>query len=136
MTTKSLADYKDLLMDKKPIAHLAIIRKNNIPHVTPVWFDMSENDFRNGIINVNSAKGRVKTNNLSVGHKVSLSIVDPDNIYRYIGINGVIQETISGEKGVEHINQLSYKYTGNKVYQNLKTGEVRVKYIIKIESIF
>lgn len=136
MTTKSLDDYKDLFFNKKAVAHLAIVRKNNIPHVTPVWFDVSEEDYKNDLINVNSAKGRVKTNNLTVGSKVSLSIVDPENIYRYIGINGVVQQILEGEEGLKHINQLSYKYTGNKVYQNIKPGEIRVKYIIKIENIF
>lgn len=136
MTDKNIENYKDLFFDKKTLAHLAIVRKNNIPHVTPVWFDLSKEDFENGIINVNSAKGRVKSNNLSIGSKVSLSIVDTDSIYRYIGINGVVQQILEGQEAIDHINQLSFKYTGNKVYKNLKNDDQRVKYVIRIESIF
>ena len=136
MTNKSLDDYKDLLFEKKVLAHLAIVRKNNIPHVTPVWFDLSEEDFKNKIINVNSAKGRVKSNNMSVGSKISLSIVDSENIYRYLGINGEIKEVIEGSEAFAHIDQLALKYLGQEKYPNLKPNEQRVKYIIAINSIF
>ena len=136
MTTKNLKDYKDLLFDKKAVAHLAMVRKNNIPHVSPVWFDLSEKDYNDKIINVNSAKGRVKANSLAVGSKVSLSIVDPDDIYRYIGINGEIRKVIDGSEANDHIDKLAFKYLGKEKYPNAKPGEQRVKYVIKIESIF
>lgn len=136
MPNKDLSDFKDLLIDKKALAHFAIVRKNNIPHVTPVWFNLSEDDFKQGLININTAKGRVKANNLEIGSKISLSIVDPDNIYRYVGINGIIQEVIEGEGGLEHINELSFKYRGDNVYRNLKSGEIRIKYVIKIVNTF
>lgn len=136
MTSKNINEYKDLLFEKKALAHLAIVRKNNVPHVSPVWFDLSTDDFTNGIINVNSAKGRVKANNMSVGSHVSLSIVDPDNIYRYIGINGTIKKVIEGPEAFNHIDQLAFKYLGKEKYPNLKPNEERVKYVIKIENIF
>lgn len=121
---------------KKAVAHLAIVRKNNIPHVSPVWFDLSKDDFENGILKVNSAKGRVKANNMAVGSKISLSIVDPDNIYRYLGINGEIVQVVEGQEAFDHIDQLAFKYLGKEKYPNLKPNEERVKYVIKIESIF
>ncbi len=136
MAHKNINDYTDLLFEKKAVAHLAIVRKNNIPHVSPVWFDLSKEDLKNGIINVNSAKGRVKANNMSVGSKVSLSIVDTDNIYRYLGINGEITEVIEGQEAFDHIDKLALKYLGEEKYPNLKPNEERVKYVIKIESLF
>lgn len=136
MTSKNLDDYKDLLFEKKAIAHLAIVRKNNIPHVSPVWFDLSADDYKDNIINVNSAKGRVKANNMTLGSKISLSIVDPENIYRYIGINGSIKEIIDGPDADNHIDQLAFKYLGKEKYPNAKPDEKRVKYVIKIENIF
>jgi hypothetical protein len=136
VTNKNIDDFKDLLFTKKALAHLAIVRKNNIPHVSPVWFDLSEQDLKNMIININSAKGRVKSNNMVVGSKVSLSIVDPDNLYRYLGLNGEIKELIFGEEAIRHIDNLSLKYRGKDKYENLKPSEERVKYIIKIENIF
>jgi PPOX class probable F420-dependent enzyme len=73
------AGFLDLLTEKKAFANLATIQPDGSPQVTPVWFD-----YTNGIVRVNTAKGRVKARNLSIGSKVALSILDPDNAYRYI----------------------------------------------------
>ena len=77
------ADYLDLLQQKTAFAHLATIMPDGTPQVTPVWFD-----YTNGTIRVNSAKGRVKARNMREGAPVALSILDPDNPYRYIQIRG------------------------------------------------
>ena len=63
------AKYLDLLQDKKSFAHLATIMPDGTPQVTPVWFDYTK-----GKIRVNSAKGRVKTRNMTEGAPVALSI--------------------------------------------------------------
>ena len=73
---------------------------------------------------------------MAVGSKISLSIVDTDNIYRYLGINGEIVKVIEGQEAFDHIDQLAFKYLGKKKYPNLKPNEERVKYVIKIENIF
>ena len=77
------AEYQDLLQQKVTFAHLATIMPNGTPQVTPVWFD-----YTNGKIRVNSAKGRVKVRYMREGAPVALSILDPDNPYRYIQIRG------------------------------------------------
>ncbi len=73
------AAYLDLLTQKKALANIATLQPDGSPQVTPVWFD-----YTNGVIRVNTAKGRIKARNMSEGSKVALSIVDPDNDYRYI----------------------------------------------------
>ena len=86
------AGYLDLLTEKKPIANLATLQPDGSPQVTPVWFDYTK-----GVVRVNTAKGRVKARNMSEGSKVALSIVDPDNAYRYIQIRGTVtKETTDG----------------------------------------
>ena len=77
------AEYLDLLQQKKAFANLATIMPDGTPQVTPVWFDYTD-----GKIRINSAKGRVKTRNMQEGAPVALSILDPDNPYRYIQIRG------------------------------------------------
>ena len=80
------------------------------PQVTPVWFD-----YTNGKIRVNSAKGRVKTRNMTEGAPVALSILDPDNAYRYIQIRGRVEHVT--EKGADaHIDSLAKKYLGKDKY--------------------
>jgi nitroimidazol reductase NimA-like FMN-containing flavoprotein (pyridoxamine 5'-phosphate oxidase superfamily) len=58
-------EYLDLLQQKTTFAHLATIMPDGTPQVTPVWFD-----YTNGKIRVNSAKGRVKTRNMTEGAPV------------------------------------------------------------------
>ncbi len=118
------AGYLDLLTVKKPLANLATIQPDGSPQVTPVWFDYTD-----GHIRVNTAKGRIKARNMSEGTKVALSIVDPDNDYRYIQIRGTVtKETTDG--AIAHIDSLAKKYLGKDVYPWHSDQEIRVTYEI------
>jgi PPOX class probable F420-dependent enzyme len=95
--------FLDLLHEKKAFAHLATIMPDGTPQVTPVWFD-----YTGGAIRVNTAKGRVKARNMQEGAPVALSILDPDNPYRYIQIRGRVRR--ASEQGAgEHIDSLAKK---------------------------
>ena len=59
--------YLDLLQQKKAFASLATTMSDGSPQVTPVWFD-----YKDGIVRVNTAKGRVKARNLKEGAAVAL----------------------------------------------------------------
>jgi PPOX class probable F420-dependent enzyme len=118
------AGFLDLLTAKKAIANLATLQPDGSPQVTPVWFD-----YTNGRVRVNTAKGRVKARNMSEGSKVALSIVDPDNAYRYIQLRGTVtKETTEGAEA--HIDSLAKKYLGKDVYPWRGENEVRVIYEI------
>ena len=118
------ANYLDLLTKKAALAHLATIQPDGSPQVTPVWFDYTD-----GKVRVNTAKGRIKARNLTVGARVALSIVDPDNDYRYIQIRGTVtSETTDGAKA--HIDSLAKKYLGKDVYPWHNDKDVRVMYEI------
>src|SRR3984893_17675647 len=73
--------YLDLLTQKKAFAVLATTMPDGSPQVTPVWFD-----YKDGVVRVNTAKGRVKARNLKKDAAVALAVIDPDNPYRYIQI--------------------------------------------------
>ncbi len=123
--TEIPAAYQDLLTGKKALAHLATIMPDGSPQVTPVWFD-----FSNGRIRVNTAKGRVKARNMAEGSRVALSIVDPDNAYRYLQIRGkVAHMTEAG--AIAHIDSLAKKYLGKDVYPWHNPKDVRVIYEIE-----
>ena len=64
--------YLDLLQQKKAFASLATTMSDGSPQVTPVWFD-----YKDGIVRVNTAKGRVKARNLKEGAAVALAMIDP-----------------------------------------------------------
>jgi PPOX class probable F420-dependent enzyme len=120
--------YKDLLQ-KKAFAHLGTIMKDGSPQVTPVWFDDDGTHIR-----VNSAKGRWKDKNMRNRPKVALSILDPENPYRYMQIRGAVVEVT--ENGADaHIDSLAKKYLGQDKYPFRQPGEVRVIYKIAIERV-
>ena len=117
--------YLDLVTNKKAFAHLATVMKDGSPQVTPVWLD-----FTDGVIRVNTARGRVKDRNLKVGAPVALSIADPDNPYRYVQVRGkVTKETEQGADA--HIDSLAKKYMGVDSYPFRNAAEKRVIYYIE-----
>ena len=118
------AGFLDLLTEKKAFAHIATLQPDGSPQVTPVWFD-----YTNGLIRVNTAKGRIKSRNMSVGSKVAMSIMDPDNAYRYIQIRGSVTKEVT-EGAATHIDSLAKKYLGKDVYPFHQEGETRVIYEI------
>ena len=112
--------YLDLLQQKKAFANLATVMADGSPQVTPVWFDYAD-----GVIRVNTAKGRVKSRTLKPGASIALAIVDPDNAYR-----GRVRRAV--EHGADaHIDSLAKKYLGKDTYPFRQPGEVRVTYEIE-----
>lgn len=120
--------YLDLL--KKPaFANLGTLMRDGSPQVTPVWVDYDGKHVR-----VNSALGRVKDKNMRRDPRVSLSIQDPENPYRYLEIRGNVEE-ITQTGADDHINSLSQKYLGKPVYPFRRPGEVRVIYKIEPQKV-
>ena len=120
--------YLDLLQQKKAFASLATAMPDGSPQVTPVWFD-----YKDGLIRVNSARGRVKTRNMTAGAPVALAIIDPDDPYRYVQIRGRVGR-VSEDGADRHIDSLAKKYLGQDKYPYAKPGEVRVMYEIEPAS--
>jgi PPOX class probable F420-dependent enzyme len=112
--------YLDLLQQKKAFASLATTMPDGSPQVTPVWFD-----YKDGLVRVNTAQGRVKARNMKEGAPVALAIVDPDNPYRYLQLRGRV-ERVTEEGAVAHIDSLSKKYLGQEKYPYAQPGEVRL----------
>lgn len=100
-------EYLDLLADETPaMLYLATVGADGSPQVTPVWFDSDGED-----ILINTSEGRAKDRNMKARPKVAMTIQDPKNPDRYLGIRGeVIGHTTEGAD--EHVNKLSLKYDG------------------------
>ncbi len=80
------------------------------------------------------ARAGVKDKNLRRNPKVALSILDPDNPYRYVQVRGRVTEIT--ETGADaHIDSLAKKYLGQDKYPYRKPGEVRVIFKIAPERV-
>ena len=117
------------LFDKKAFGHLATIMPDGSPQVTPVWLD-----YDGKYVRFNSARGRVKDKNVRRDPRVSISIQDPDNPYRYLEVRGRVAE-ITENGADDHVNKLSQKYVGKPVYMKRSPDEVRVLYKIEPQKI-
>ena len=121
--------FKDLLTTKRAFANLATVNADSSPQVTPVWFDWDGKNVR-----INTAKGRVKDKNLRRTPAVALSIMDPDDPYRYVQIRGRVASVT--EAGADaHIDALAKKYLGKDHYPGRKAEEVRVTFTIALDRV-
>jgi PPOX class probable F420-dependent enzyme len=117
-------NFLDLLEHKtKALLYLATIMADGSPQVTPVWFSTDGED-----ILVNTNEGRTKDRNMKARPKVAMTIQDPNDPYRYLGVRGeVIGYTREGAD--EHINSLSLKYD-DKPWK-YREGQRRIIYRIR-----
>lgn len=99
------ADRRDLL-SSTALASVATIGPNGEPQVNPVWFGWDGALLRFGV-----TLNRQKYRNLLKNPRISLSIVDPTNPFRYLEIRG---EVIRFEPDPDStfVNSLAKKYLG------------------------
>lgn len=116
------------LLQEAHIGILATLSEDGSPHATPVWIDVEPDGSH---ILVNTAVGHVKLKNIERDPRVSVVVVDSNNHFRVVAVQGTVVERLGPDQGaVEHINKLSKKYTGRDPYV-LAEGETRVILRIK-----
>ncbi len=106
---------------EQPYAGIATtLREDGSPHNTVVWVDIDD-----GLPSFNTAYGRVKPKNLERDPRVGLVVVDPNDAYRWIAIDGSAELTTEGAD--RQIDKLAKKYLGADEYPWRKPEEQRVK---------
>ena len=129
MTDKVIPSSHLDLFKKKAFAHLATVMPDGKPQVTPIWVDY---DGRNVVFN--TAEGRQKDKNLQRDARVAMSILDPDNPYRYLEVRGrIVERTHSGAD--QHIDAMAKKYLNQDKYPFRQPNEVRVIYKVQPEHV-
>jgi hypothetical protein len=124
MSAKIPENYLDLFQ-KKAFGSFTTLMPDGGPQTTPVWVDLD-----NGIILVNSALGRQKDKNLRRDPRVAITLIDPDNPYRYLEVRGRVTE-ITEEGADKLIDKLAKKYLDKDKYPWPVPGEKRVIYKIE-----
>ena len=113
------AEFRDLF-DRPVLASVATVMPDGSPQVTPVWCDYDGTH-----VLLNTAKGRQKDQNIRRDPRIALSILDPENPYRYLEIRGRVVEIT--EQGADaHINKLAKRYLNVDEYPYRQPGEVRL----------
>ena len=109
------------------IAFIATVNKDGSPQVTPVWIHM-EGD----LIIVNTEVGRVKQLNVERDPRVSISLVDKNDPYKFLGLDCTVieQTTVGADAGID---ALSKKYLNKDNYPFRKPDEKRITLKIRPE---
>lgn len=114
----------DHLLEGQHFAHIATLKEDGSPQVSPVWVDRED-----GLITFNTAEGRLKTDNLKRDPRVAISIVNQDNPYEHLLVQGKVVD-ITADGADANIDALAKRYMGVDEYPLRQPGEQRV--IVKI----
>ena len=100
-------DVRDFLA-RPNTAVLATLRPAGDPHTVPIWYDL-EVDGRI-VMNMDVIRPRLRW--LERDPRVSLSCIDPLNVYRHVSLLGAVVE-IAPDPDRAVIDRLARRYTGN-----------------------
>ena len=95
------------------------LRADGSPHTTVVWVDVDDDG-----VSFNTAHGRAKPRYIAADARVSLSVVDPGDPYRWISVDGTAELVDDGAD--EQIDRLAKKYLGRDSYPFHAQDEQRV----------
>ncbi len=93
-------------LEKPNIAVLATRSRSGRVQATPVWFLPARDH-----ILINTKAGRMKLRNMQANPQVALAIVDREDPYRYVQIQGRVVK-FDRESGPRDIDRLSQRYVG------------------------
>lgn len=117
--------HRDIL-DKVGFAHLATIGPDGEPQSHPVWYDVEGDRLK-----LSTTRDRQKYRNLRRDDRVAVSIIDPENPYRYLEIRGRV-DAIDDDPEKKFIDSLAQKYLGEDEYPQKQPDAERV--IIAIDA--
>lgn len=126
MTDVIPAAYAHLL--EQPIyAHLGTIRPDDTVQVNPMWFE-----FVDGTLRFTHTTKRGKFRNLQHNPSMSLSIIDPENPFRYLEVRGRLVEVIPDPEGAFYV-RLGRRY-GNPGQTPPPDSADRVILVMSVEK--
>jgi PPOX class probable F420-dependent enzyme len=128
MSTDVIPDSHKDLLEKAGFAHVASLGPEGEPQSHPVWYD-----WREGELLVSTTKSRQKYRNYQRDPRVAVSILDPDDPYRYLEIRGRVTD-IEDDPEQALIDALAKKYLSTDTYPWRKPGQERVIIHIRPEK--
>jgi PPOX class probable F420-dependent enzyme len=98
------ASHADLL-DRPLFAHLATVRPDGSPQSSVMWFAWDGERIR-----MTHTKTRQKFANLEREPRVAISIVDPDDGYRFLEVRGTVEGITDDSADAEFYKSLQKRY--------------------------
>jgi len=107
------------LQDNPFVGTATTLRADGSPHSTVVWVDATDDAVR-----FNSPASGAKVRHLRADPRVTLVVIDPAEMYRWVGVEGTAEVVEEGAN--EHIDRLAKKYLGVDEYPFHRPGQTRV----------
>jgi len=104
------------------------LRPDGSPHSTVVWVDVDDDG-----VSFNTAYGRAKPTYIADDGRVSLTVIDPQDPYRWLSLSGTA--TLTDDGADDQIDRLAKKYIGADSYPFRQPGERRVSVRIAVEKL-
>jgi PPOX class probable F420-dependent enzyme len=127
--TQALSEFDYELLQGTNFAHVSVNRADGPPHVTVVWIDAQE-----GRVLINTAAGRVKDRLVRTDPRITVSVHQEGNAYRWLRVEGVVAEFVTGEEADRHIDLLNRRYHDGQAWEFVP-GQQRVIYRIRPDRI-
>jgi PPOX class probable F420-dependent enzyme len=115
-------------LDNPFVGIVTTLREDGSPHSTVVWVDVED-----GTPRFNTAMGRTKPANLQNDPRAALLVIDPNDAYKWVAVDGTTELTTEGAD--PHIDALAKKYMDKDEYPWRQEGEQRVTVRIKPEHV-
>ena len=125
----TLSDKARQLIARPVLASLTTLNADGSPQITPLWIDTDGDDLL-----FNTAEGRIKARNLHRDPRVAVSVIDPDDPYNVVAVQGTVAE-ITTDGADAHIDSLAQKYLGVDTYPMRREGEVRIKVRVRTDRV-
>ena len=118
-------------LDERRFCVLADINEDGTPHQTVLWYELQGDN-----IMMNTARGRVKSRNLSRDPRASFCVEDG---YRYVTISGdCTLQSEDQDAAHEDINRLAVRYHGPERGREMFAGfakQVRETILLRIDKV-
>src|ERR687890_2556370 len=101
----------------KNFAALTTLLPGGHPQTQVMWVDADEEHLL-----INTEVHRQKFRNVERDPRVTVTIWDMEDPYRFVEVRGEVVEKVKGQEAREHIDKLSHKYHG-KPYQTQVQSE-------------
>jgi PPOX class probable F420-dependent enzyme len=116
---KRLTEAQRAFLENPFVGTITDLRPDGSPHTTVVWVDVDDVG-----VSFNTAYGRAKPTYIADDGRVSLTVVDPQDPYRWISVSGTAALVDDGAD--DHIDRLAKKYIGADTYPFRQPDERRV----------
>lgn len=100
------SDLRDLASTTN-FAVLSTLMPDGHPQTQLMWVHADEEHLL-----INTEVGRQKFRNVEADPRVTVTVFDRENPYRYVEARGRVVETVAGEIARAQIDELAHKYTG------------------------